>query len=139
MFVRISTHRKLQRELLEAEMNLLNLQVQHNTLVSQHELQGQMLSTNTRRMMVYMEAAMKYEELLQRIRVLGGEKFLNGEVEHPYVRADHSESKLNKGKTEVKGFTDAELKSLLQLVHPDKHGGKESAVRMTQLINQLRG
>lgn len=36
-------------------------------------------------------------------------------------------------------FSEEELKALLQLVHPDKHGGKESAVRMTQKINQLRG
>lgn len=35
-------------------------------------------------------------------------------------------------------FTDEELRSLLQLVHPDKHGGKASAVRLTQKINQLR-
>lgn len=35
-------------------------------------------------------------------------------------------------------FTDEQLKSLLQLVHPDKHGGKESAIAMTQLINGLR-
>lgn len=36
-------------------------------------------------------------------------------------------------------FSDAELRTLLQLVHPDKHGGKESAVRMTQKLNQMRG
>ena len=36
-------------------------------------------------------------------------------------------------------FSDDELRSLLQLVHPDKHGGKQSAVTMTQKINALRG
>lgn len=35
-------------------------------------------------------------------------------------------------------FSPDELRSLLQLVHPDKHGGKESAVRLTQKINELR-
>lgn len=35
-------------------------------------------------------------------------------------------------------FTQDELRSLLQLVHPDKHEGKESAVRLTQKINELR-
>lgn len=35
-------------------------------------------------------------------------------------------------------FTDDDLRSLLQLVHPDKHDGKASAVRLTQKINQLR-
>lgn len=35
-------------------------------------------------------------------------------------------------------FTQDELRSLLQLVHPDKHGGKNSAVVMTQKINKLR-
>lgn len=38
-----------------------------------------------------------------------------------------------------KQFTDDDLRSLLQLVHPDKHGGKESAHRLTQKINGLRG
>ena len=36
-------------------------------------------------------------------------------------------------------FTEEELRTLIGLVHPDRHGGKESAVRMTQKINQLRG
>lgn len=35
-------------------------------------------------------------------------------------------------------FTQDELRSLLQLVHPDKHGGKASAVTLTQKINRLR-
>ncbi|MND88351.1 hypothetical protein D3C80_803760 [compost metagenome] len=35
-------------------------------------------------------------------------------------------------------FTQDELRSLLQLVHPDKHNGKESAMRLTQKINDLR-
>jgi len=35
-------------------------------------------------------------------------------------------------------FTEAQLRTLLQLCHPDKHGGKESAVLMTQHINKLR-
>lgn len=39
---------------------------------------------------------------------------------------------------QVKGFTDDELKSLIQLIHPDKHGGKEANVRMLQIINNLR-
>ena len=41
----------------------------------------------------------------------------------------------NQGSTQ---FTQDELRSLLQLVHPDKHGGKASAVTMTQKINKLR-
>jgi hypothetical protein len=35
-------------------------------------------------------------------------------------------------------FTQDELKSLLSLVHPDKHQGKPSAVIMTQKILELR-
>lgn len=35
-------------------------------------------------------------------------------------------------------FNDDELRSLLQLVHPDKHDGKESAHKLTQKINGLR-
>lgn len=35
-------------------------------------------------------------------------------------------------------FTPEELRSLLQLVHPDRHDGKASAIAMTQKINDLR-
>lgn len=35
-------------------------------------------------------------------------------------------------------FSETQLRTLLQLCHPDKHGGKESAVLITQHINQLR-
>lgn len=35
-------------------------------------------------------------------------------------------------------FTQDQIRSLLSLVHPDKHDGKESAVRMTQLLLKMR-
>jgi hypothetical protein len=35
-------------------------------------------------------------------------------------------------------FTAEEVRSLIQLVHPDRHGGKESAVRMTRKLIELR-
>lgn len=35
-------------------------------------------------------------------------------------------------------FTADELRTLVQLCHPDKHGGKEAATRMTQKLNQIR-
>ena len=38
----------------------------------------------------------------------------------------------------VPQFNDDQLRELLQLVHPDKHGGKASAIRPTQHINALR-
>lgn len=34
-------------------------------------------------------------------------------------------------------FTREELKSMRRLVHPDKHNGKESSVKITQKINEL--
>lgn len=63
----------------------------------------------------------KWNDLVSFINSKGGQEFLDhatiGGKEH---------------------FTDDDLRSLLQLVHPDKHGGKASAVRLTQKINQLR-
>lgn len=41
-----------------------------------------------------------------------------------------------KGKSQV--FTPDEIKTLITLCHPDKHGGKDSAHRMTQKLLQLR-
>jgi hypothetical protein len=35
-------------------------------------------------------------------------------------------------------FNKEQLTTLIQLCHPDKHGGRESANRMTQLLNDMR-
>lgn len=63
----------------------------------------------------------KWNALVDKINGLGGENFLNN-------------AKIG-GPSQ---FTDDELRSLLQLVHPDKHGGKQSAIELTQKINALR-
>ena len=70
-------------------------------------------------------AVRQHNELVQRINQLGGQEFLDGEVPHPNAKSSNQ-------------FTDAELKSLLQLVHPDKNGGSEVSIRLTQKINSLR-
>lgn len=67
----------------------------------------------------------KWNELVTRINDLGGEDFLQN-------------ARLT-GLETPSQFTDAELRSLLQLVHPDKHAGKQSAITLTQKINALRG
>lgn len=66
----------------------------------------------------------KWNSLVTRINKLGGEDFLQNATMHPSAVSQQ--------------FSDDELRSLLQLVHPDKHDGKESAVRLTQKINALR-
>lgn len=66
----------------------------------------------------------KWNQLVALINKKGGQNFLDKATVTP-ARA-------------VSQFTDAELRSLLQLVHPDKHEGKRSAVVLTQKINQLR-
>jgi hypothetical protein len=64
----------------------------------------------------------EWNELVDLINANGGQNFLNGNV-----------------KTTIQTqFSDADLRKLLQLVHPDKHNGKLSAVMMTQKINALR-
>lgn len=35
-------------------------------------------------------------------------------------------------------FTPAEIKTLIQLCHPDKHGGKQSAVHITSKLLKMR-
>lgn len=64
----------------------------------------------------------KWNNLVRQINEKGGQAFLNGMVPSPGN----------------KQFTDAELRSILQLVHPDKHGGKASAIAITQKINAIR-
>lgn len=68
----------------------------------------------------------RWNKLVQQINDNGGEDFLL------YGKIDKSSPKT------VHQFNDDELRSLLQLVHPDKHGGKQSAVTLTQKINSLR-
>lgn len=141
MFVRLSKYQKLQKEAIQSNFDLLEQRSQVYTLTEKLnsaliEL-GSLRVENSKAEVV----ADAYLKLIARINQLGGENFLNGTTAHPYIRADLSEAKLkhNRPSVEVRGFSESELKSLLQLVHPDKHDGKESAVRMTQLINKLRG
>lgn len=35
-------------------------------------------------------------------------------------------------------FSEEDIRRLLQLCHPDKHDGKQSAVEMTQKLNRMR-
>lgn len=138
MFVFRSTFQKIQNELTKALLTIAGKDLDYQTLKDRYNDLDTRHNSLVRR---EMHLRQDYQVVMMRISALGGEDFLTGKVAHPYIRADLSEAKLkqNRPKVEVRGFSEADLKSLLQLVHPDKHGGKESAVRMTQLINQLRG
>lgn len=71
----------------------------------------------------YIELQLRWNAVVDQINSKGGMNFLNnGSI----------------GAKTVHQFTDDELRSLLQLVHPDKHGGKQSAITLTQKINSLR-
>lgn len=60
----------------------------------------------------------RWNDLVQHINARGGETFLQGEP--------------------ASAFTDDDLRKLLMLIRPDKHGGKQQAIDMTAKINQLR-
>jgi len=64
-----------------------------------------------------------YQEAVAQLATLSTEQMLNDAMRHV---------------SPAPQFTEAQLRTLLQLCHPDKHGGKESAVLITQHINQLR-
>jgi len=70
----------------------------------------------------YLSLLKKWNALVDRINKHGGEAIFN--------RPAQTKS--------VPQFNKDEIRALLQLVHPDKHDGKESAVRMTQKLLQLR-
>ena len=67
----------------------------------------------------------RWNGLVGRINHLGGEDFMDGSKPHPSAKGSQQ-------------FTDSELKSLLQMIHPDKQGASEVSVRMKQKINSLR-
>lgn len=72
------------------------------------------------------ELQARWNDLVQQINDKGGRDFLlHGKIDRNAPKTIHQ-------------FNDDELRSLLQLVHPDKHDGKQSAVVMTQKINALR-
>lgn len=60
-----------------------------------------------------------WNELVEQINAKGGRQFLNGEMVNNQL-------------------TQEEIKTLIQLCHPDKHAGKESAKRLTQKLLTLR-
>ena len=68
----------------------------------------------------YTELIAEWNALVKKINAKGGQQFLEGNISQPQ-------------------FTEEELKKLLQLCHPDKHGGKQMAVDMTAKLLQLRG
>lgn len=64
----------------------------------------------------------KWNQLVERINKLGGESFLQ------------------KGEAQLKAtqFSQDDIRRLLQLCHPDKHGGSSLAVEMTQKLLKAR-
>ena len=60
----------------------------------------------------------KWNGLVNRINDLGGEEFLSA--------------------PKASQFTAAEIETLINLCHPDKHGGKESANRITAKLLGMR-
>lgn len=68
----------------------------------------------------------KWNEIVRIVNDKGGREFLDrGVIPSRYAKTQEQ-------------FTQDELRSLLQLVHPDKHCGKQSAVNLTKKINDLR-
>lgn len=59
----------------------------------------------------------KWNNLVERINRKGGEKFLNSESQQ---------------------FTPDEIKTLIKLCHPDKHGGSEDAKEITVKLLKMR-
>lgn len=75
----------------------------------------------------FLSLRVQWDELVVRINKKGGEDFLRHGSIYP-----------TNPTIAVTQFTDAELKKLLMLCHPDKHDGKPLAVEMTQKLNALR-
>lgn len=64
----------------------------------------------------------EWNELVRKINERGGQAFLDGTAPNQQNNQ----------------FSEAELRTLLSLCHPDKHGGKESATRITQKLIAMR-
>lgn len=64
----------------------------------------------------------EWNGLVRQINERGGQAFLDGTMREQQNTQ----------------FSEAELHTLLSLCHPDKHGGKESATRITQKLIAMR-
>lgn len=65
----------------------------------------------------------EYNALVQRINDLGGEAFLK------HAKIPNSD---------VSGFSEEDIRSMIYLCHPDKHNNSSSATRITQMLIVLR-
>lgn len=65
----------------------------------------------------------EWNKLVRRINALGGEEFLNR----------------GQARVENSTFGKDDIRRLLQLCHPDKHGGSELAQRMTAKLLEAKG
>lgn len=72
----------------------------------------------------YLELQNQWNKLVDMVNRKGGNAFLEHGVMPSAVR-------------NVSQFTDEELRSLLRLVHPDKHNGRDVATKMFQKIQGL--
>lgn len=71
----------------------------------------------------YVDLSRKWTELVTKINAKGGQQFLDRGTITSIAPIP---------------FSQEELKRLILLCHPDKHGGKEIAVEMTKKLNSLR-
>ena len=67
--------------------------------------------------------AVDWNNLIRKVNNKGGEAFLDGDL-----KPSNDGIKLN----------EVDIKRLLSLCHPDKHGGKKLAVDMTQKLLEMR-
>lgn len=81
-----------------------------------HEVRKSLAVAN----MKIMDQMHRWNDLVELINSKGGQQFLDG--------PSAAESQ----------FSEKDLKILIGLCHPDKHGGKESAHKMTQKLLEMR-
>jgi hypothetical protein len=69
---------------------------------------------------MYLTLVLKWNHLVDKVNQAGGEKALMNQQSNPTQ------------------FSQEDIRRLLQLCHPDKHDGKQSAVEMTQKLNRMK-
>lgn len=72
---------------------------------------------------------LRWNALVAKLNKAGGEAFVEGNA--PHKNPNYYGGQSNQ-------FTDSELRSILQMIHPDKQNGSAISVTLAQKINQLR-
>lgn len=104
-----------------SERNALDVRENYNLMSQNRQLRNQLTDLSRR----HAADIHDWNNLVSWVKSVGGVKYVTS-----VMSGQTTQSNLN--------FSDKDLRKILMLIHPDKHGGKQMAVDMTAKVLELR-